>query len=501
MSETLLAFCKWNHRWIGLISGWFLFVILISGTISIFDKEITLWMQPELGQYRPSSNITTAALDHAYILWSQNKHVRKNLIVLPSDRDPFIRVIHHQGNLLQGSIIHPQSGKVIFTRATGGGYFIDSLHNNLFIGRETGGMIVLIISILFIFSIITGLCIYCVHYLKFVFIIQPKPTSPRFKFDLHTSIGLFFLPFLLIIAISGLLFLAPRYLPNTSTTHSRVNISQPNLQQPADNPGIIPNLYPLMNKAQEHFSSLPGTIAFTPKEIRFYEKDDRHIARLKNFIAFNKQNYEPSSSTQQISRPLFVKQTLLGIHTVRTGSVIIRILFFIMGLISAIFLAAGLLYYSNKKPNDASDALLPTRRFFNKLIEGVNMGIIMGTLISISSLFWINRLLPIHLDERIVWEINCFFITFLIIFVFSLLSALLNKIRFGWKSLILLLSSICLLLPIVEYITTYSLLKTALLNRNYIYITIDVIIFLFGLFFLTLYCHLNVKTTNKALIR
>ena len=38
----------WLHRWAGLLLGWLLFAIFLTGTLTVFDKEITWWMQPEL---------------------------------------------------------------------------------------------------------------------------------------------------------------------------------------------------------------------------------------------------------------------------------------------------------------------------------------------------------------------------------------------------------------------------------------------------------------------
>lgn len=38
----------WLHTWTGLIFGWLLFAIFLTGTLSYFKEEITHWMQPEV---------------------------------------------------------------------------------------------------------------------------------------------------------------------------------------------------------------------------------------------------------------------------------------------------------------------------------------------------------------------------------------------------------------------------------------------------------------------
>lgn len=36
------------HARAGLLSGWLLFAVFLTGTLTVFDNEITQWMQPEL---------------------------------------------------------------------------------------------------------------------------------------------------------------------------------------------------------------------------------------------------------------------------------------------------------------------------------------------------------------------------------------------------------------------------------------------------------------------
>ena len=41
------------HGWAGLASSWLLFVILFSGSLACFDKEIERWMRPLLHTPQP----------------------------------------------------------------------------------------------------------------------------------------------------------------------------------------------------------------------------------------------------------------------------------------------------------------------------------------------------------------------------------------------------------------------------------------------------------------
>ena len=48
MKEGFRQAMAWLHTWAGLIFGWLLFAIFLTGTLAYFKDEITHWMQPEV---------------------------------------------------------------------------------------------------------------------------------------------------------------------------------------------------------------------------------------------------------------------------------------------------------------------------------------------------------------------------------------------------------------------------------------------------------------------
>src|SRR3546814_16212353 len=54
----------WLHTWTGLLMGWLLFAMFVTGTAAYFQEEITRWMKPELvGATNPVA-ATQGAMDH-----------------------------------------------------------------------------------------------------------------------------------------------------------------------------------------------------------------------------------------------------------------------------------------------------------------------------------------------------------------------------------------------------------------------------------------------------
>ena len=48
--ESVRQSMSWLHTWSSLILGWLLYAIFVTGTLSFFQNEISIWMKPELHQ-------------------------------------------------------------------------------------------------------------------------------------------------------------------------------------------------------------------------------------------------------------------------------------------------------------------------------------------------------------------------------------------------------------------------------------------------------------------
>jgi uncharacterized iron-regulated membrane protein len=47
MKEGFRQSMSWLHTWIGLVAGWVLYFIYLTGTLGYVDKEIDYWMTPD----------------------------------------------------------------------------------------------------------------------------------------------------------------------------------------------------------------------------------------------------------------------------------------------------------------------------------------------------------------------------------------------------------------------------------------------------------------------
>ena len=62
-TEGLRQAMSWFHTWSGLLLGWLLYAVFLTGTLSFFVDEINAWMRPELHRSVPQPDTAQRALD------------------------------------------------------------------------------------------------------------------------------------------------------------------------------------------------------------------------------------------------------------------------------------------------------------------------------------------------------------------------------------------------------------------------------------------------------
>jgi uncharacterized iron-regulated membrane protein len=171
MKEHFRQSMAWLHTWTGLLAGWVMFFVFITGSAAFFDREITRWMQPELPmrveqQYPPTAEMAEKSLA---FLEKQREPATMWVIRFPSDGrrvgnagmrgyPSFLEVWWGAG----GARLDPGTGEVIprpETRATkGGGFFVHAHYSLHYI--DHGLDIVGVFAMLMFVALITGLIVH-----------------------------------------------------------------------------------------------------------------------------------------------------------------------------------------------------------------------------------------------------------------------------------------------------------------------------------------------------
>ena len=85
-----------------------------------------------------------------------------------------------------------------------------------------------------------------------------------------------------------------------------------------------------------------------------------------------------------------------------------------------------------------------------RLVEGLNLGTIIGLPIAIAAYFWANRLIPVGIEDRAAWEAHAMFL----VWALMLLHAFLRPGRRGWAEQLGITAAVFGLLPLLNLLTT-----------------------------------------------
>jgi uncharacterized iron-regulated membrane protein len=220
----------WLHTWAGLLCGWVMFFVVVTGTAAFFSNEITRWMQPEWPlrveqpQFPPAAEMAEKAVD---FLVQQREPTNYWVISFPSDGRRIGNLGNKGGENARGyqsvlSVYWGQSQRLdpftgaaimpIATRDTHGGEIFKDLHYKLHYMDSTVALyIVGILTLMMFVALITGLIVHK-RIFKDFFTFRPGKGA-RSWLDGHHVAGLMALPFVLMIVYSGVALNLSGYMP------------------------------------------------------------------------------------------------------------------------------------------------------------------------------------------------------------------------------------------------------------------------------------------------
>lgn len=197
LSPQLVKSSLSSHSWLGLMLGGLMYIICLSGTITIFYEEIERWEQPAAEEYLAVDPVVLEESFNRYMSASETQLTEHMYIVFPNETLPRVKFssdleghyLNSDGN--DGPRAHDELSELL----TG-------LHVNLHLPLNIGVVIVSATGALLCGLIISG------------FLAHPSIIRDAFKLrggsagrigqvDLHNRLSVWGAPFHLMIAITG----------------------------------------------------------------------------------------------------------------------------------------------------------------------------------------------------------------------------------------------------------------------------------------------------------
>lgn len=210
MNKEFIKRLTLAHGWIGLTFSGLLFIIFFAGSIALFRQEVGLWaIQPHLpvntGEPASVEKVIESAL--AGRDFDNKEHFT---LLLPTNDNPYYKAFvdikgrtgedHHDELLLD-----PITGEVVSEgHKFEFGEFMYKLHYDLNI--PAGKYVLGFVTLFFLFIMISGIFIHAKKLISNFFQYRGEKHKRSQLLDIHTVVGTITFPFMLMYAISGLIF-------------------------------------------------------------------------------------------------------------------------------------------------------------------------------------------------------------------------------------------------------------------------------------------------------
>lgn len=463
MKEGFRQAMSWLHTWTGLIFGWLLFAIFLTGTLSYFKEEINHWAKPEV-KARALEPMTSLVLAQDY-LQQHAPNARSWFIRLPEAREPGLSVgWSAAGAGPRGFIdktLDPATGIEVQARDTRGGEFFYRFHFQLEMPHPWGRWLSTFAALIMFIGLVTGIIIHKKIFKEF-FTFRPGK-GQRSWLDGHNAIGVLALPFHLMISYSSLVIFMSLVMPASiiasygDNTRGFFNdlFGAPEQLKAA---GTAAPLLPLPTLYQQVQEQAPGTrVGWIEVQnpgdqharVRFsYHGGDRIAYKRGGGWTFDGVNGNLLGGSKAESAPVLIVGGMYGLHMGKFAEPWLRWLYFFFGVLGTAVIGTGLVMWLGKR--QLKHAKSGTQPFELRLVEVLNIASMSGLLLGVAAFFWANRLLPVGLEGRAGWEVNSFFLLWLL----ALVHASVRPGRRAWAEQLWLAALLWAGLPLLNQLTT-----------------------------------------------
>ncbi|RQO36999.1 peptidase [Herminiimonas sp. KBW02] len=511
MKEGFRQCMAWLHTWTGLVVGWVLFFVFVTGTAGYFTYEIDRWMRPELPLVTSADVAPQDALAKAQAYLEQHAAGAESwTISLPGDRSQPNLGVSWQPKRAEGEgggrnrgkrvTLDAHSGEAVDAekvRATGGGHLLYRMHYQLhYISYDVAIRLVGICTMLMFLAILTGVVTHKKIFKDF-FTFRPAK-GQRSWLDAHNIISVMALPFFVMITYSGLVFFMFNYMPLGVTAiygaekegrdqfFKELYPQRNNAKKGPVVPATLTPLAPLLVAAEKEWGA--GQVQRFNISRPYDARSEVTVARRSGgdigntpALRFNGVSGAKVEAEAPESGSRAFQSVILGLHEGRFAGPLLRWIYLISGLLGASMIATGLVLWTVKR-KVKQDKLIKAgqrREFGFRLVECLNIGTIAGLSTAVAVYFWANRLIPADFAGRREWEVHAMFIAWGLALLYPAFRPALR----AWVEELSLAAAAFLLLPLLNAVTTERHLGVTLPAGDWVLAGFDLTMLALGVFF------------------
>nr|WP_025827334.1 PepSY-associated TM helix domain-containing protein [Acetobacter persici] len=204
------------HSWVGIIAGLFLFVAFYAGAVTMFEEPLQSWASAPVALPLPVSLERTPELLQKALAAHPEVRTDYTIAVTPEDAqrgrltwDGSGGQVHHAPTQVMAAGLDAEGNLVVVPKTpSDAARFVDVLHQQVGLPLpHTPAMILMgIVALLYAIALVSGVIAYLPALVKTLFAVRLGQSVRKRWLDLHNLLGLFSLPFHLVMAISSVVF-------------------------------------------------------------------------------------------------------------------------------------------------------------------------------------------------------------------------------------------------------------------------------------------------------
>jgi len=459
------------HTWTGLLFGWLLYAMFLTGAASYFREEISQWMRPEVPALEQPPDAADSAARAFASLQALAPGASQWVIELAGERTNVVAASWRAANDSGSAMLDPRTGSALFPRETYGGEFFYYFHFSLhYLPRAAARWLVGLATMFMLVALVSGVVTHKKIFADFFTFRRGK--GPRSWLDAHNALSVTALPFHLMITYSGLITLMTLYMPWGADAALDSALLRQSLR--AEMTAFLPagaasrkaapsaGVSAMVREAERRWGTgrvarlivdNPGDAASRVKIVR---GDAQRVSVSPRYLTFDGASGELLEAKDRSGHAAETRGVLYGLHVGRFADVALRWLYFLAGLAGAAMVATGLLLWTARRRARPGNAQTPPLGL--RLAQRLNIVVIAGLPVAMAAFLWANRLLPIELAERREWEIHLFFI----MWVAMLVHAGKRRMQRAWAEQLAAAAALLAALPLASELTGNRGLLTSL---------------------------------------
>ena len=504
MHKSVRQSMAWLHSWLGLSFGWLLFAIFLTGAVTYYRHEISIWMQPEFTMMQVNQE---TALKSAYSYLQQHASDAQNWYIGIANQDSPVNKVYWQkaDGGYEVKTLDASTGKELNLSATQGGDFFYNFHFQLYgMPYTIGRLIVTIAAFIMLLTLISGIITHKKILTDYFTLRAFK--GQRSYLDFHNVSSVIALPFFLTMTFTGLAIffyivlpsgmkkLYPdnpfQYFEEIRTVNVLANPAVPVKTE------MLPIQY-FITTAQQHwghaeFDNITVKQPHTKlAQITLTQLKDHSITRNQAQLILNAATGKLLENTRNESAIATLNASMYGLHMARFAEPVLRLGLFFSGILGCAMIASGLLLWSLKRQMQKKSVRFHLGHY---LVNRLNITIIIGLPLAMLGYLYANRFISIPAGAP-NYEIYSFFS----IWLGSFILACVTPQQHIWRMQLKLLICAAFILPLIDIYYLVSQQYIASFATYWPFLRIELMLWTLAL--LALFLHQKITPIQQKAIK